>query len=123
TTPCSIKARCRSTCWKQRSQPGSPRRSRDLPRIIPRQETRKSASLLYFFGGFPIGSEFLRDRFQRRIKLHKDMLHGGMLLVTTPAAFFWICACRFCIFIEIEIRPFIGKASFVFHLDADPHGI
>src|SRR5258708_13425400 len=70
-----------------------------------------------------ISREFLRNRRQRRIKLHKNMLDRGMLLMTSPAPGLRISTRGFGIFVKIEVGPLIGKTTFVFHLDADPHRI
>src|SRR5258708_7047374 len=51
------------------------------------------------------------------------MLDRGMLLMTSPAPGLRISTRGFGIFVKIEVGPLIGKTTFVFHLDADPHRI
>src|SRR6266404_3383284 len=72
---------------------------------------------------FPIRPKLLRHRLQRRIKLHKNMLDRSMLLMTIPAPGLRISASGFRVFVKIEVGPFVGKPTLVFHLDADPHRI
>src|SRR5260370_8670548 len=74
-------------------------------------------SLLHVFSGFLVSPELLRDRFQRRLKLHKDVLDRGVLVVTTPAPGLGICAGGFWIFCNIEAGPFIVRRNFV----SNPH--
>ena len=69
-----------------------------------------------------VGTELLGHRLQRRIELHKCMLHRGMRIVTGEAPFFGVDPCSLAVLIEGEVAPLIRQAR-ILHLHGNTRQI